>query len=336
MNASLRDNTPSSQLVDTHGRTITYLRLSITDRCNLRCRYCMPENGVEVMDHSEILSYEELLRISHIFVKLGVNKIRITGGEPFARKNCYDFMQSLMAQTPDLDLRITTNGVAVLPYLSRLKKLGIQGMNLSLDTLNRERFKEISRRDCFDKVRAVFDEALRIGIPLKVNSVVQENTTDQELIEMTSLAKENHIQIRFIELMPFSGKDNSNAKVTLSLEERLFMLFPNMKERVSLQIETARKFMIDGYRGSFGIIEGESRKFCKQCNKVRLTSSGMLKNCLYDSGVLDLRELLRSDASDVEITKRIQESVMGKLSDGHETAKLQNKQCEDSMATIGG
>lgn len=336
MNASLGSCSHSSKLVDTHGRVVTYLRLSITDRCNLRCRYCMPADGVEVMDRNEILSYEELLRISRLFVGLGVNKIRITGGEPFVRKDCVDFMQSLMSQTPDLDLRVTTNGVAVLPYLPRLKKLGIKGVNLSLDTLDRERFKEITRRDCLDKVLAVFHEALRTGVPLKLNSVVQEDTTDQELLQMASLVKENQVQLRFIELMPFSGKNNSNAKVTHSLEERLFMLFGNLKEVPSVQIETARMFKIPGYQGSLGIIEGESRKFCKDCNKVRLTSSGMLKNCLYDSGVLDLRELLRSGASDLEVVARIRESIMGKFSDGHETAKRQHKKFEDSMASIGG
>ena len=336
MNASVENRSLASKLVDTHGRVVTYLRLSITDRCNLRCRYCMPAEGVQVMDRSEVLSYEELLRISRIFVGFGVNKIRITGGEPFVRKDCFDFMEGLMEQTPDLDLRVTTNGVAVMPFLPGLKRLGLKGMNLSLDTLDRERFKEISRRDCLDKVLAVFHEALRIGVPLKVNSVVQEDTTDEALLRIAALTKENNFQLRFIELMPFSGKNNSNAKVTHSLEERLFMLFPGIKEIPSLQIETARKFIIDGYKGSLGIIEGESRKFCKDCNKVRITSAGMMKNCLYDSGVLDLRALLRSAATDFEIALKIQESIVGKYSDGHETAKHQHKKFEDSMATIGG
>lgn len=326
----------TSQLVDSFGRRITYLRLSITDRCNLRCRYCMPEEGVDVLGHDAILSYEEMERLSRIFVSLGVNKIRITGGEPFVRKGCLEFMQRLKEQNPGLNLHLTTNGVAILPYLAGLKKIGIRGINLSLDTLDPVRFREITRRDKLETVLAVFHETLRLDIPLKVNAVVQTDTTDEELVLLAGLVKANPVALRFIELMPFSGKGCVQRSMELPLEERLVRLFPGLTEISSNDIETARRFSVIGYTGTLGIIEGESRKFCATCNKLRITSSGMMKNCLYDEGGLDMRSLLRSDLSDIEIAAEISRCVSTKLRNGLEAARLSKKTCQDSMASIGG
>ncbi|WP_136809940.1 GTP 3',8-cyclase MoaA [Desulfosediminicola flagellatus] len=325
-----------SKLVDTFGRQVTYLRLSITDRCNLRCRYCMPEEGVDFLDHQSILSYEEMERIARIFFRLGVNKIRITGGEPFVRKGCLGFMQRICEQNPGLKLHLTTNGVAVLPYLSDLKKLDLKGMNLSLDTLDEKRFEEITRRNKLETVLSVFHETLRLGIPLKVNAVIQTDTSDDELVRMAGLIKDKPVALRFIELMPFSGKEHVERSMELPLETRLFRLFPGLKEISSNNIETARRFSATGYQGTLGIIEGESRKFCGSCNKLRITSSGMMKNCLYDKGVLNLRELLRTDITDSELAEEIASSVSKKLVNGKEAARLNEKDSEESMASIGG
>lgn len=337
MNASRTSGSlPTSRLIDKHGRSVTYLRLSITDRCNLRCQYCMPEKGVKVLGHGEILSYEELERLSRLFTGLGVRKIRITGGEPFVRKGCLEFMERLKATNSGLDLRLTTNGVAVMPHLAALKRLGIDGINLSLDTMDPDRFLAVTRRDRLETVLLVFHEALRLGIPLKVNSVVQVETGDQDIVQLAQLARDNSVALRFIELMPFSGKTHSDLCRGESLAERLQRLFPGMCEISSNDIETARKFSVPGYKGTLGIIEGESRRFCASCNKVRITPAGLLKNCLYDRGVLDLRELMRSGADDEEIEARIIDSVRAKLVDGHKVAEQQERLCEDSMATIGG
>ena len=333
-------NTPSTReakLVDKHGRVVTYLRLAITDRCNLRCKYCMPEKGVDVLPHDKILSYEELERLSRIFVSLGVDKIRITGGEPFVRKGCFEFMERLKAQNPGLDLRLTSNGVALLPYLADLKRIGIDGINLSIDTLDPVRFYEFTRRDKLTTVLNVFHEAIRLGIRVKVNSVVQLDTSDQELVKMADLIKENPISLRFIEQMPFSGNEqHQDLAGAEKLETRLFKLFPGLSEISSNDVETARKFAVPGYKGTLGIIEGESRKFCSTCNKVRITPAGMLKNCLYDSGVLNLIELLRSGLDDEEIRRKVIDAVASKLIDGHKASECRQKKCEDSMATIGG
>jgi len=324
------------QLVDPFGRHITYLRLSITDRCNLRCRYCMPEEGVSVLAHDHILSYEELERLAAIFVSLGVTKIRITGGEPFVRKGCLEFMQRLMAHNPSLKLHLTTNGVAVLPYLEALKQLDIGGINLSLDTLDQARFFEITRRDRLEMVLAVFNEIQRLELPLKVNAVIQPDTRDEELLQLASLVKDSPVALRFIELMPFSGNKTCEQRQTEPIEERLHRLFPEMAEVVVQGVETARRFTVPGYAGTLGIIEGESRKFCATCNKLRVTSSGMLKNCLYDKGVLDLRTLLRTEPDDWRVAEAITRAVGEKLRNGYEVARLHEADCQDSMASIGG
>ncbi len=328
---------PAELLVDSHGRRVTYLRLAITDRCNLRCHYCMPEEGIKVLTHEEILSYEELERLASLFVNLGVRKIRITGGEPFVRKGCLGFMERLIANNSGIDLRLTSNGVVLFPYLERLRQLGIGGLNLSLDTLDPRRFLRLTRRDCFDRVLAVFHEALRLEISLKVNSVVLDETSDDEILQMATLACDYPIMLRFIELMPFSGASYLSRHNVDPLEQRLGRLFPDVEEKVSSEIETARCFSVPGYQGTLGIIQGESRRFCNTCNKVRVTSSGMLKNCLYDDGVLDLRYLLRTGATDSEIAREICAAIAAKPVDGYTAEAARMERCtEDSMATIGG
>lgn len=328
---------PKMSLVDRHGRTITYLRLAITDRCNLRCRYCMPEEGVSVLSHDDILSYEELERLVRLFVSLGVGKIRITGGEPFVRKGCLAFMERLVAANPGIDLRVTSNGVALLPHLAGLRRIGLGGLNLSLDTMDPLRFADITRRDRLDAVLAAFHEALRLGIPLKVNSVVMEDTTDDNLVQMAKLVQGNRVALRFIELMPFTGTVHRSRHATVPLEQRLMQLFPGMQEIRGEGVETARKFSLPGFLGTIGIIEGESRKFCSSCNKVRVTSAGLLKNCLYDNGILDLRALLRDGSDDAGLKARIIAAVAAKPVDGFKAEEGRRLTCnEDSMATIGG
>lgn len=336
MTSALAATLPST-LIDNHGRKISYLRLSITDRCNLRCKYCMSEDGVRFLDHKKILSYEELERLVSISVRLGVEKFRITGGEPFARKGCMGFLERLKVRHGVRNLFVTTNGVAVTPHLPDLKRIGISGINLSLDTMDRERFIEITRRDQFDSVISVFHESVRRGIPLKVNSVIQSETEDSEIVNLAGLIKDHPISLRFIELMPFSGKGNCEQLNQVSLESRLKRLFPGMSEVSSNKVEVARRFSVPGAQGTLGLIEGHSRKFCSTCNKIRITSQGMLKTCLYDHGVLDLREMLRAGADDQEVGMAIVDAVGRRYKDGVDAEKetMIDPQHE-SMAMIGG
>lgn len=327
-----------SSLIDNFGREINYLRLSITDRCNLRCRYCMPEEGVKFLEHDKILSYEEMETLVRVALQLGIKKVRITGGEPFARKGCMEFLERLKLQLGVPALHVTTNGVVLQQYLADLKRIGITGINMSIDTINRDRFKDITRRDQLDTVLGSFYEALRLSIPLKVNSVIQEDTTDGEIVELAELITKHPVSLRFIELMPFSGKQcNSQSAVSVSLEERLRKLFPGMCEIGSSVIETARKFQIPGAAGTIGIIEGHSRKFCATCNKIRITSQGMLKTCLYDRGVCDLRSLIREGADDQQVARAIVSRVGKRYEHGRVAEEnALHTPVQETMSRIGG
>ena len=324
------------QLIDNHGRVITYLRLAITDRCNLRCSYCMPEQGVETVSHGETLSYEELERLVRLFMGMGIDKIRITGGEPFVRRGCMDFLERLKYDLGVKQLVVTTNGVETARHLKRLKALPISGINLSLDTLDRERFKIITRRDRLSDVLKTLNGALELGLKVKVNSVVWEETSDAEILQLGQLAEDNRLSMRFIEKMPFSGEKIPEARVDYGLATRLAKLFPGLIECQADNGSTAKEFMVPGYRGSLGIIEGSSRKFCSTCNRVRITPQGMLKVCLYDNGVLDLKELIRDGISDERLLYRIRECLNKRFADGHQTESANGRAEQPSMASIGG
>jgi len=323
-------------LADNHGRPITYLRLSITDRCNLRCRYCRPEEGVPFIPHGEILTFEELERLTGIFCGLGVFKVRVTGGEPFARRGCMPFLQRLRKIPGLQSLHITTNGVQTDQYLDALADIGIAGINLSLDTLDRLQFLHITRRDFFAEVMRTLNGIIAHGIPLKINSVVQEDTEDDEIIRLADLARQHPVTLRFIEKMPFSGISRPTKLVNGHLLQRLEKIFPTMVEQSLAAPSTARVFSLPGFKGSIGIIQGYSRLFCATCNKLRITPTGMLKACLYDNGVLDLKTMLRQGADDREIAAAVTNCIQQRCRNGHEAEQLAKRVHEPSMASIGG
>ena len=323
-------------LLDSYQRSITYLRLSVTDLCNLRCRYCMPPGGIELQQRSEILSWEEMLRLVNIFVALGIRKLRITGGEPFVRKGLPDFLR-LVRKSFKLGLYITTNGVDVARFVPELKAINISGINLSLDTLNRQRFIEIARRDAFEQVLETLNAILQSGIPLKINSVVKQGFNTDDILQIARLAQHNPVEIRFIEEMPFAGSagvgpSSWNAeRITALLRSH----YPAM-QALAQGNATARLFRIPGYVGRVGVIASYSRQFCGDCNRVRITANGYLKTCLYDAGALDLKMLLRSGASDQEIQTRIRQCVAGRFRDGFEAFANRRTKITESMASIGG
>ena len=323
-------------LLDNHARPITYLRLSITDRCNLRCRYCRPEKGIPFVPHEEILSYEELEHLTAIFCTLGINKVRVTGGEPFARKGCLTLLQKLKIMEGIRSLHITTNGIVIAPFLDALAELGISSINLSLDTLDRQRFKQITRRDHLDDVLQTMQGIIERRIPLKINSVVLPDTSDEEIVSLAGLARESALTVRFIEKMPFSGNARSAKLGNGYLLQRLEAIFPAMEECFQEESSTARVFALAGYQGNIGIIHGHTRLFCSTCNKVRITPAGMLKTCLYDNGVLDLKKMLRQGAGDREIHAAIHRSIRKRFLNGHEAEQQERQGPEPSMCSIGG
>lgn len=323
-------------LIDRQGRRITYIRLAITDRCNLRCRYCRPESGVPFIPHDEILSLEEFERLVRIFSMLGVSKVRVTGGEPFCRRGCLPFLARLRGIAGVQFLHVTTNGVKTAGYLDDLQHIRIDGLNLSLDTLDPKRFWSITRRDYLDSVLQTLHGALDRGIPLKVNSVVLDDTSDEEMVRLAGLAAKYPLTLRFIELMPFSGAARSGRIDNGDLVRRLQKIFPGLEEGETASPTTARLFSLPGFAGRLGVIQGHSRQFCRTCNKVRVTPVGMLKTCLYDNGVLDLKKLLRRGAGDGEIAAAIVACVGNRFADGHETEQFCSHTAEQSMSQIGG
>ena len=279
-------------LVDPFGRKLDYLRLSITERCNLRCTYCMPTEGVPLKPRNHILSFEEMHRLVKMFLDLGIKKVRITGGEPFVRKGAFDFIKSLN-QYPQLEsIDLTSNAVLIADYLSEMKNLKLDSLNISLDSLSRDTFQKITLRDDFDMVYGNIFKAINLGIPTKINVVVLAGINDNELIDFANLTKDNPLEIRFIEPMPFSGQSFDeniiNSDQIISILKRDFELIEKPRKENS----TARIFKIPGYKGEVGIIEGFSRTFCGSCNRLRITADGMFKTCLYDRVAVNFKELL--------------------------------------------
>jgi cyclic pyranopterin phosphate synthase len=322
---------------DSHGRTIDYLRLAITDRCNLRCHYCMPSSGLEWLKRDELLSYEEIETLLPVFSALGVRKLRFTGGEPFMRRN-FDALLTRVAESNLFDsITLTTNGVLTAPYVPLLKKLDIHSVNLSLDTLDAKRFADITRRDVLRDVLKTLEALLENGIRTKINAVIMDGINEQDLLPLALLSKDSPLEVRFIEEMPFNGRGDRHAVkwnrkgIIQALENGLGALNPIPSEPHS----TSENYQPIGHQGSVGIIAAWSRTFCGSCNRIRLTPSGQMKTCLYGNNDLDLRTLLRSEASAHELAAAIAGAVSHKAKDGHE-AEAMRSPVEESMATIGG
>ncbi len=323
-------------LIDSHGRRITYLRLAVTDRCNLRCRYCMPAKGIPFVPHDEILRYEEMARLISIFTDLGIRKLRLTGGEPFVRKGLLDFICSIKQQQKSIRIYLTTNGVAVAEHLHGLAELGISGLNMSLDSLDQERFRQITRRNYFDRAWQTFVKALDLGIPLKINTVLYDSIKTSEIIALAAITKRYPVIVRFIEQMPFNGLNRVSvgAMTARHAEKIIRKSFPGLESRGASG--TAIRYQVPGFKGEIGFINGYSRRFCQTCDKVRITVQGMLKTCLYDNGRLDLKAMLRNRAGDAEMRAAVRKTVFKRAANGFAAEAEALSHEKHSMAAIGG
>lgn len=328
-------------MTDNHGRKINYLRLAVTDRCNLRCFYCMPGEGLDWLGKKEMMSYEEMLRISALLVKMGIEKIRITGGEPFVRKDLMQFLTALSKLEGLKQVTLTTNGVLTAPHVPGLKKLGIQTVNLSLDTLDRDRFLSITRRDELSAVLKTLDVLLQYGIETKLNAVVMEGKNTDDIIPLIQLTKDLPVSVRFIEEMPFNGDVShhpgllwNHVKILATIKE----VYPNIQKVTDPPFSTSYNYHIEGHKGSIGIIAAYSRSFCGTCNRIRITPLGELKTCLYDDGVLNIKNLLREGYTDDDVKHILLNTFNHRPKNGFEAEKLRNKKnpVHESMATIGG
>lgn len=326
-------------LFDNHGRPLEYLRLAVTDRCNLRCHYCMPEHGLEWLSRSELLRYEEILRLCRLLVELGIRKIRITGGEPFVRKDLMVFLRELSRLDGLQEIALTTNGVATGAFIPELKALGIRSVNLSLDTLDRERFFQITRRDELPAVLNTLEQLLRSDFSVKINAVVMDGQNTDDLIPLAEMTRDLPVDVRFIEEMPFNGGDHT---ATLQWNHRrildtLQQQWPGLTALPPSPAATASEYLIPGHRGKVGIIAAWSRTFCGTCNRIRVTPQGMLKTCLYDNGVLNLRDLIREGLDDEVLRERLLLAFRSRHKDGWAAENARrNDPVHESMATIGG
>ncbi|MEQ9232407.1 MAG: GTP 3',8-cyclase MoaA [Cyclobacteriaceae bacterium] len=324
-------------LLDNHGRKINYLRLAVTDRCNLRCFYCMPESGIQYVNRKDLLSFEEMSRMIRVFSEMGITKLRITGGEPFLRKGIMEFLENVSGLDGLEEIHITTNGTFTHEYIPRLEKMGVKSVNLSLDSVDKERFKEITRRDKFDQVMETYQALLDSSIKVKINAVVMEGRNIEDIYPIMELAKEDDVAVRFIEEMPFNGtKGQGNAtfwpmkKILSHIQEKY-----EVEKLEDPPFSTSMNYQIPGFKGTFGIIAAYTRTFCGTCNRIRVTPQGQLKTCLYDDGVMSIRDLIRTTDSDEELQQALLKALGNRAKDGFE-AEERRSSVSESMATIGG
>jgi molybdenum cofactor biosynthesis protein A len=322
-------------LIDNHGREVSYLRMAVTDRCNLRCLYCMPESGLPWVAREDLLSYEEMERLLEISAGLGISKVRFTGGEPFLRKGFIDFLERVAIRNMFSNISITTNGTLTTPFIDRLKAIGIASINLSLDTLDPKRFESMTRRNDFDAVMQCFHGLLNAGIDLKINAVIMDGRNEEDIVALSMLTKDFPIDVRFIEEMPFNGKGDSHAikwnyKSILSEIESTFGALKSIENGVN---STSMNFQIEGHLGRVGVIPAYTRSFCGTCNRLRITPKGLLKTCLYSNEGTDLKALLRSGFSNQIVEDALLKAIGSRSRNGFE-AEVQPATA--SMATIGG
>ncbi len=300
-------------LTDDLGRVARYLRLSVTDRCNLRCIYCQSEAKHNYIPHPNVLRYEEMLCLVGAAVKLGIKKIRLTGGEPFARKNFMSFMQMLHNNFPNVDLRITTNGTLVRPHINALRELGVRGINISLDSFTKSTFERITREDVLHEVLTTMDELLAANMHIKINAVAMRGITDIELKTFVDFAIQHPVDVRFIEFMPMGSDTRWSDKHFISADELLKLagtyaeltphsIAPPADIKNSDQQQSyhgpARMYNLAGGRGRLGFITAMSNHFCNLCNRLRITSDGFVRTCLFADNEYNLRGILRNSHID--------------------------------------
>lgn len=323
---------------DSFGRVHNYLRISLTDNCNLRCFYCMPEEEYEFTPASRLMQPDEIEALAKIFVQQGVNKIRLTGGEPLVRKDA-DKIFLALSKLP-VTLTLTTNGIRLNNFITVLKEANVRSLNISLDTLQADRFQLLTRRDQFQQVYDNINMALQHGFHVKVNMVVMKGVNDGEIIDFVEWTKEKPVHVRFIEFMPFSGNRWTSNKVFTW--QQMMEVIENKYTVARLQDEkhdTAKKYTVPGHAGTFAVISTMSAPFCEGCNRIRLTADGKIKNCLFSKEETDLLTAFRNGE---DVLPLIQQSIGNKAKElgGQFTNDFEHLHAEEiqnrSMITIGG
>ncbi len=329
---------PEIKLIDPCNRHLNYLRISITDRCNLKCIYCVPRDQITRLSHDDILTYEEILRLVKIGVGLGIIKVRVTGGEPLVRKGVYGFLSELSRINGLVDISLTTNGVALKDNLTKIKSAGIKRINISLDTLQRKKFEQITGLDLFDQVWQGIEKAREMGFhPIKLNIVALNGVNDNELKDMARLSFSNPFHIRFIEYMPIGDSQMGNGPLLLApeIKKRISELGQLIPVNNSISDGPAQRYRFEGALGEVGFIHALSHHFCDRCNRLRLTASGQLRPCLLCDHHEDIKGPLREGRSDDELAEIFIKAVRHKPSDHNLAVGNQFRVC-GQMRSIGG
>ncbi len=329
------------QMQDTHGRTHNYLRISITEHCNLRCTYCMPAEGIALTPRAHLMTADEIVTIAQTFVNLGVTKIRLTGGEPLVRKDAKDII--LRLGKLGVELTLTTNGILVHEFIETFREAGITTLNVSIDSLQKEKFNQITRRNYFDKLWENLDLLDTNGFQVKLNVVVIKGFNDNEIIDFIELTKARNIQIRFIEFMPFDGNQWNKEKLVSYAE--IMTIVNNYYSDIKVERlldkpnDTAKNHKITIHKGSFSIISSVTNPFCSTCNRIRLTADGKLKNCLFSNSETALLDILRAGKSIEPLLFQNIKSKHAMRGGMDDDAKFQNPELfsqNRSMIKIGG
>jgi len=326
------------QLKDQFGRTFNYLRIAVNEKCNLRCIYCMPEKGISFEPQNKLLTRNEIIRIVQVAAELGVNKIRFTGGEPLLRKDLVELVSGA-AEISGIDsLNLTTNGVLLANAVEALKDAGLTGLNVSIDTLEKEKYATITRRDYVDQACKGLEAAKRVGIPsIKVNVVALRGFNDHELSNFVHLTKDYPLTVRFIELMPFDAQQiwkTGKFFRAENIKAELINLFPEIKTTSGSATEFIT-FNVPGYEGKVAVIPSYSRDLCGACNRIRLTATGQIRNCLYAKNNFSVRDAIRTGGSDKDIADLFLQAMWQKPRDGWAAQETANNQTQ-SMTKIGG
>ena len=327
-------------MIDVYKRKIDYIRISITDRCNLRCVYCMPKEGIKLIEHNDILSYEEIIRLCKLFVKIGISKVKITGGEPLVRKDVHKLIKAIKEVDGIDNVTLTTNGILLEDQIDNLVKAGLDAINISIDTLNDDTYKELTRIGNVNKVIKGIYKCLEYkNLNVKINCVPIKGKNEDEIIDLIEIAKNNNISIRFIEMMPIGLGKNikglNDEEVTSLIEKNIGKLTPYNGK---LGNGPSNYYTLKDYKGKIGFISAVNHKFCETCNRVRLTWEGFLKACLqYEMGT-DLRSMLRNGCSDDEILKAVESTIYNKPeSHNFNLIKEEDEKVENrTMSQIGG
>ncbi|MCX7965702.1 MAG: GTP 3',8-cyclase MoaA [Syntrophorhabdaceae bacterium] len=323
-------------LTDNYNRVINYLRISITDRCNLRCRYCVNEN-LQFKPHDEILTYEELIRFVRLCANLGFKKVRLTGGEPLIRKRIPYLIEEINKLNGIDDIALTTNGVFLGEKIYELKQAGLKRVNISLDTLKKERYEYITGVDAIDNVFVGIEKSIEEGLqPIKINTVIIKGFNDDEIIDFTSIAIKWGIHVRFIEFMPFGDPELwGPSKIVRSKEiEDIIRTHFDLEPSINEHKGPAKMFRLKGSDGLIGFISPMSTHICSECNRIRLTSDGKIMPCLFSDVEFDVKRLLRGNAPDEEIMTFVKEAVKEKPHRKYELGQI--KKCQRSLRNIGG